>query len=44
VGNGEAKLDSERFKDKGTIKFTVIEVSKDGETYEVNIESALMMQ
>ena len=43
-GAGEAKLDSERFKDKGTIKFTVIEVSNDGEPYKVNIESTLTMQ
>ena len=43
-GNGEVKLDSERFTDKGTIKFTIIEVSKDGEPYKVNIESTLTMQ
>jgi len=43
-GAGEAKLDSERFTDKGTIKFTVTEVSKDGVPHEVNIESNLTMQ
>ena len=43
-GAGEAKLDSERFTEKGTIKFTVTHVSKDGQQYEVNTESTLTTQ
>jgi hypothetical protein len=44
TGAGEAKWDSERFTDKGTIKFTVTQVSVDGKLYEVNIESTLTLQ
>jgi hypothetical protein len=43
-GAGEAKLDSERFTEKGTIKFTVTHVSKDGQQYEVDTESTLTTQ
>jgi hypothetical protein len=43
-GVGEAKLDSKRFVDKGTIKFTVIQITKDGKPYTVNIESSLIVE
>jgi hypothetical protein len=44
TGAGEAKWDSERFTDKGTIKFTVNQVSIDGELYGVNIVTTLTLQ
>jgi hypothetical protein len=41
TGAGEAKWDSERFVDIGTLSFTVTEISIDGTSYTVNIGSSI---
>jgi hypothetical protein len=41
TGAGEAKWDSERFVDSGTLSFTVTNIMKDGTSYPVSIGSSI---
>ena len=44
IGAGEAKWDSDRFVDAGYVSFTVTEISKDGISYVVKMETNLIVK